>query len=218
MLKVAVYDSGYGGENLADRLEQELPVIEVVRIIDWRHAAEIQSSAKEARKHAELALHPYIGKVDLIIFANHLLTTTSLKYFRQKYENQKFIGLQLERPCSFVKRDTLILTTKAVFRTLRFHSFVHQIKMNTRTLILESWPAKIDDGELTIAEIRDTIEKSVFCQNFHPHEVILACSQFSDILPELKKVFGQHVRFHDGSSDVISSVYKMLHIKGCARK
>ncbi|MBR3138473.1 hypothetical protein IKG38_00415 [Candidatus Saccharibacteria bacterium] len=218
MLQIAVYDSGYGGENFADRLEQELPVVKVIRIIDWRHATEIQSSAKTARRCAEVALHPYIGKVDLIIFANHLLTTTSLKYFQKKYENQKFTGLQLEHPCTFTRKNILILTTKAVSRTFRFHCFVHFLKMNTKTLVLDSWPSRIDDGELSFTEIKETLQREVFKHSFQPDEIILACSQFSDILEDLKKVFGKKVKFHDGSRDVISSIYKMLHIKGITGK
>ena len=138
MLKIVVYDSGYGGEDFADRLEEELPTIDVIRVIDWRHADKIQANAKDARRCAEKALTPYINKVDLIIFANHLLTITSLKYFVQKYKDQRFTGLGLEHPCAFIERDILALTTKAVSKTIKYHNFVRQLKMNTKTLVLDS--------------------------------------------------------------------------------
>lgn len=41
MLKIVVFDSGYGGELLADYLEDALPVIDIVRAIDWREAETI---------------------------------------------------------------------------------------------------------------------------------------------------------------------------------
>ena len=44
MIKIVIFDSGYGGELLADYLESELPVVNIVRVIDWHHAEEIQSS------------------------------------------------------------------------------------------------------------------------------------------------------------------------------
>ena len=69
MLKVVVFDNGYGGEFFADLLKEELPVIEIIRVIDWRHAKEIQESPRKARQLAKDALRPYIGRVDLIIFA-----------------------------------------------------------------------------------------------------------------------------------------------------
>ena len=124
MLKVVVFDSGYGGEFFADQLEKELPILDVVRVIDWRNADPILSSPRKARKIAKADLRPYIGKVDLIIFANHLLTLTSLKHFQRKYRNQKFLGLGLKLPDTFVKRDVLILTTKAVTKTINYYNFI----------------------------------------------------------------------------------------------
>ena len=55
MLKVVIFDSGYGGEFFADKLEEEVPVIEVVRVIDWRNASQILSGPRSARKAAEAA-------------------------------------------------------------------------------------------------------------------------------------------------------------------
>ncbi|MDO4987080.1 MAG: hypothetical protein Q4E46_02065, partial [Candidatus Saccharibacteria bacterium] len=95
MLKIVIFDSGYGGENFADRLESELPTTEIIRVIDWRSADIILANSKRARILAEKALRPFIGKVDLIIVANYLVSATSLKYFRRKYKDQKFIGFTL---------------------------------------------------------------------------------------------------------------------------
>ena len=72
MLKVVIFDSGYGGEFFADYFQDSLPIVDIVRVIDWRNAEEILSKPKAARKITEEDLRPYIGKVDLIILANHL--------------------------------------------------------------------------------------------------------------------------------------------------
>ena len=110
MLKVVVYDGGFGGELFADLLEEEVPVFEVVRVIDWRNAEMLNQGAKTARKVAERTLQPYLEKVDLIVLANHLLSVTSLRYFRRKYPKQKFVGINLELPTGVKKRDFLVLT------------------------------------------------------------------------------------------------------------
>ena len=137
MLKVVVFDGGYGGEFFADQLEAELPILDIIRVIDWRNAEGLLVSPRKARKIAKTALRPYIGKVDLIIFANHLLTITSLKHFRRKYKDQKFVGLGLKKPDTFLKRDVLILTTKAVTKTINYYNFLFQIKRKSRTLTLD---------------------------------------------------------------------------------
>lgn len=107
MLKVVVFDSGYGGELFADYLQENLPILQVVRVIDWRNSSIINTKYKEARKITESALLPYINKVDLIIFANHLLSVTSLKYFKRKYPYQKFIGIEFPRLKSVKRKGSI---------------------------------------------------------------------------------------------------------------
>ncbi|MBO7718093.1 hypothetical protein J6S37_01190 [Candidatus Saccharibacteria bacterium] len=214
MLKVAVFDGGYGGEFLADRIKEELPVLEVIRIIDWRNANDLLTSPKKARKIAEAALRPYLGRVDLIIFANYLLTITSLKYFEKKYKNQRFLGLSLERPSTFIKRDILILTTKAVTKTLGYHNFILGLRRKTKTLALDAWPEKIDDGILTEQEIKETLRSFSLKENIEPEEIILACSQFYDIEPNLKKLYGRNLRIYDDFDNTIRKTCKILNIRG----
>ena len=218
MLKVVVFDGGYGGEFFADQLEEEVPIIEVIRVIDWRNAKQLLTSPRNARKVAQNALRPYIGKVDLIILANHLLTITSLKYFKRKYKEQKFIGLNLQSPDTFVKRDVLILTTKAVTRTINYHNFIFQIRRKSLTLALDEWPAEIDDGELTEQKIRDTLENSLIKKNIHPGEIILACSQFNDIKPILRDIFGHNLKIYDSFNTTIRNTCKILRIRGGLKK
>lgn len=218
MLKVVIFDSGYGGELFADLLEEVIPVIEVIRVIDWRNADEILSSAKAARKTAEIALKPYIGKVDLIVFANYLLSATSLKYFNHKYKNQKFIGLSFKKPDTFIKKDLIILTTKAVARTLAYRKFVFQLDRKVKTVTLDAWPAMIDDGELSDQEIHMTIDKSIADGHIKPEEMILACSQFNDIKSEIKKGFDRKFRIYDGFNDAIREICKILKIRGTLSK
>ena len=127
MLKVLVFDSGFGGELFADKLEEELPVVEVIRIIDWRNAKKLQNNPIKSRAIIKKDLKSYINKVDLIVFANHFLSITNLNYFKRKYRKQMFLGMKLKKPDSFIERDVLILTTSAVARTLSFHKFVYQM-------------------------------------------------------------------------------------------
>lgn len=215
MLKIVVFDSGYGGEFFADCLAEELPIVEILRVINWREADKILSNSRTARKVAMDSLRPYIGKVDLIIFANYLLSLTSLKYFQRKFKNQKFLGLSLKEPDTFIRRDTLILSTKAVTRTMGYGNFVFRLKRDVKTLNLDSWPAKIDDGELDFVEIRQTLNKFLIdFPKFKPSEVILASSQFNDIKTELKKFFGQNLRIYDGFEEAIRKTSKVLNIRG----
>ena len=217
MLKIVVFDSGYGGEFLADKIEEELPVIDVIRVIDWRNADKILTSPKEARRIAREDLRPYIGRVDLIVFANHLITATSLKFFRRKFKNQRFIGLGLKKPKTPTKDSTIILTTKAVTRTISYYNFILHLNHKPKTIVLNSWPEKIDDGELNFSEINDTL-KDLVDRSTCSQEIFLFCSQFYDIKSELVKLFGNTVKIHDGFNDSIREICRILKIKGGMKK
>ena len=60
MLKIVVFDSGYGGELFADYLENELPVTDIIRVVDWRNADKMQHNARLTRRLAEEALKPKV--------------------------------------------------------------------------------------------------------------------------------------------------------------
>lgn len=219
MLKVVVLDSGYGGELFADKLCEQLKVVEVIRVIDWRNAEKYLRKKRDARQAAEEALRPFLGKVDLIIFANYYLTVTSLKYFCHKYKNQKFVGLSLVVPSTFIDRNTLILTTTAVSKTISFRSYVMKLhRANVITMTLDDWPAKIDDGELTKTEIEETMIDLIVTRKFFPQEIILACSQFNDIIPELRNVFHGSIKIHEGFPELYHDACKALRIRGALAK
>lgn len=209
--KVVVFDSGFGGELFADYLEEEIPIIEVVRVIDWRNSTKIISNLKSARLAAETALRPYIGSVDLIIFANFLLST-DLRYFCRKFKHQKFLGFPLR--FNQVKPNTktaLILTTKALHNTLSHRIFVHKLKTKTHTVDCDTWPELIDDGELSDYMIYQKLESY---KKFSPNLIILTCTQFIDIKPTLIKIFGPNVKIEDNFQFVLKSLCRTLKLRG----
>lgn len=215
MLKIVVFDSGYGGELLADRLEAEFPVVEIVRVIDWRHAEQILKSPSMARKAAESAIHPYIGRVDLIIFANYLLSLTSLKYFRRKYCEQKFSGFSLRNEKILNNVNTLILSTKAVCKKFDHFCFAHGL--HAKTAAFDTWPALIDDGELTAAQMKNDLATTVR-PGEKVRQLILTCGQFVDIRDELRSYFGGNVRIIDGFDSVVREAGKALDLRGGLKK
>lgn len=218
MLKVLIFDCGYGGEFFADRFEDEVNVVDVIRVIDWRHADEYLNSPKASRRLAFRALSPYIGKVDLIIFANHLLSLTSLRYFQRTFPNQLFLGFNLKEPDTFIDRGTLCLTTKAVTKTMGYHGFIFRLNRRVGTVVVDDWVAKIDDGELGIQEIDKKLTE--FCINKHifPREIILGCSQFEDIMSNLKRLFGRQTTIYSSFNDAIREACKLLRLRGGVTK
>lgn len=212
-----VFDSGQGGELFADKLEAELPVVEVIRVIDWRDAERILKSPRLARRVAEAALKPYIGRVDLIVFANQLLTFTSLRYFRRRYKKQAFVGLGMGVPKTS-KRVTVVLTTRAVAKTFYYRLFFLKTRGKIFTFCLDTWPSMIDEGELTPHDAMDEMRERLVQLSNKPERAILLCSHFCELKNEVREVLGRNVNICDGTDEAIRGVYRALGIKGAKKR
>ena len=213
MLKIVVFDGGYGGELFANRLASELPVVEIVRVIDRQNAEIILTQPRKARAVAENALQPYLGRVDLVILANYLLSATSLNYFRKKYKAQKFIGFTLKSKRIAIKKATLILTTSATAKNLAFFTLAH--RMRAKTVFLDSWPPMIDNGKLTKKNVESVIGSILGeLHNFSPEQILLICGDLTEFIPEFHKIFGHNVRIVDSFDDAIRDTYRILNIRG----
>ena len=208
MKKVVVFDSGFGGELFADYIEKAVPIIEVIRLIDWRNLDVITKNPNQARNVTEKAIRPYIGHSDLIIFANYLVTFMDLKYFQQKYPNQKFVGFAMP----LIKNDkTLVLTSNALRKSIKYKSFIRKLHLKVRTLDCDRWIPLIDDAELTEEHIRKELAR---LKNFSPRNIALAYTNFVDIKPLLLKVFGPIVHISDGYQDTLRNVCQELGLRG----
>lgn len=211
MVKVVIYDFGMGGELFAEYLERELPVLKVIRVIDWENSDLNSTNHFKTRRLVESSLQPYLGRVDLIIIANHFLTQIGLRYLERKYKNQKFIGFHLPTLDTFVNRDTLILTTSAISRSLAYRLYLHKIHRTSFTIALDDWPTLIDDAAIESDAIDKIIAGAREQKNFHPKEFIIINSHFAFFDP----YFRQHkMKVHTSYYEALNEVYTKLKIRG----
>ena len=94
MLKIVVFDGGWGGEAVANYLDHELGVAEVVRLIDWAHAPYGTKSQAEILEFTLESLGPYIGKVDLIVLGGYAVSLV-LPELKVRHPEQVFVGLNV---------------------------------------------------------------------------------------------------------------------------
>lgn len=213
MLKVVIFDSGFGGDLFADYVEAELPTLDVIRLIDWRAEEIILKSVREARREAEKVLLPYIGKVDLIMFANSSLSFSSLRYFRHKYRNQKFAGFSLGDKSLINRRNSVfIMTTSAIAHSLPYRAKVRRFCPKVHSFAHDEWIPLISNGDLCETEIRRELLPAK--RKFKPDHIILACSDFADIKPAIRNIFGRNVSIDDGFKTALRNICDELGIRG----
>ena len=184
MLKIVIFDSGWGGELFADFVKAELPVVEVVRVIDWKNAPYNKLREDEVRELTERALKPYVGTADVIVLASYEATGAGLEYLREKYPKQKFLGFEMES-LGKIKGKLLVLATSFVLESEWLKR-----KLQGREWMgvdCDEWPQLIDDGELNVEMMEKRLAE---VEAVYTDAVILGCTQLVDVKKDLEKILG----------------------------
>lgn len=114
-MRIGVFDSGIGGEAVANRIRLMLPMADVVSINDHKNVPYGSKTPDEIISLTKLAIKPLIDfNCDVIVIACNTATTIAISTLRQYFPDQHFIGIE-----PMIKPATLATKTKriAVFAT-----------------------------------------------------------------------------------------------------
>lgn len=220
MPKVAILDSGWGGEIFADYLQKEIPTLDIIRVIDWHNAPYDQKSKPEIIKCVEKVALPYIGNVDLIYLANEIPSISALSSLKRLYPSQKFAGatISLEKLAKTSKNQIPIyMTTSWVLNSAKYlkEKSKHP-ELKLAEPICRNWEKFIDDGILDKIKIEKALnpimkEKAVY--NIH-----LGCYHFVDAIPILKEIFGWRANIITNFDEEVTKICKILRMRGGSGK
>lgn len=158
MLKIVVFDGGWGGELVANFLMNELGIVEVIRVIDWDSVRYYQASAAEIQELAERHLRRYIGKVDAIVMGGFAVSRC-LEGLKNKYPRQKFVGMGIDfyqMTRTRVRLENVIVMTEGLEDFERFCREI-QVRLPNASLILpdcNGWTSLIDQNLLDYRMLR----------------------------------------------------------------
>lgn len=153
MLKLLVFDDGWGGELVANFLMGELEIVEIIRVIDWAEAPYSHKTKAEICEITAKRLSTYVGTVDAIILAGYTVSL-ALPNLRRKFPRQVFIGMSINYDKILRTRNSLenvvVLAEQIVARS----ALQDELRLNLpySTIILpdcEGWQEKIDNGAMT---------------------------------------------------------------------
>lgn len=150
MLRIVVFDSGWGGELVANFLMEELKMVEVVRVIDWPHAPYCGHTRDEICWLVEQGLTGYIGRVDAIVLGGYTVSL-ALGYLCERYPEQKFVGMGINFDAILRTRsypDNVVLMAGRLTSELELRQELRQ-RLPYSTLVIPDcagWEELIDEG------------------------------------------------------------------------
>lgn len=162
MLKIVVFDIGWGGEVVADYLASELGTVEIIRATSWRGRLYEIRDEEVLYREIEMHLREYIGKVDLIVFGGYV-TSLTLGFLKVTYPQQKFVGLSINYHKVLKSRNRLghvillmndLLVRKPIFEEIRQ-------ELSESTIVVpdcSGWEELIDIGEMSTDVLRSELQ------------------------------------------------------------
>ena len=192
MKKVVVFDDGEGCNLIGDYIEQELPV-EVIRVTDRANAPYEEKSRQEIRELTEMALLPYIGKVDVIVLADADVTLVAGEYLIKKYPEQIFMGYGARMHEAMQKCIRAMSLTSGVTRvTEQYQMMKAQCKSEE---VFEpdcsQWSKMIVDGKMTDEVLGEQIKE------FPGGMILIYATDFIELEDALRRIFGWRVSIVD---------------------
>lgn len=190
-MKIGVFDSGIGGEAIAESLRATFPDAQIITASDREHLPYGTKTQEEIIALTDAALQPLLADTqDVIVIACNTATAFAIEYLREKYPNQKFIGIE-PMIKSAVKLTTnnkiVVCATTGTLSSDRYK----QLKKNYASTIAvlepdcSDWAYLIENNLINRSHIEKIIDDAC---NQGADVIVLGCTHYhwiKDLIEEL---------------------------------
>ena len=211
-MKLGVFDSGIGGEAVAASLKTAFPQATILIVNDREHLPYGDREQTEIISLTDPAIQPLLAqKCDVIILACNSATPAAIETLRERYPQQKFIGLEPMVKPAVTATKTGIVTICATPATLSSERY-HRLKdrYGTDVTIIEPdcslWASLIEQNEITDTRISQTILPSL---EKGSDTIVLACTHYHWIKERISAI-APDATILDPSDAIVRRVKELL--------
>ncbi len=212
-MKIGVFDSGIGGEAIAASLQLTFPNADIKTVNDQSNVPYGDKDAEQIFKLTETAIQPLLNNsYDVIVIACNSATAAAIEPLRQKYPDQKFIGIEpmVKTAASHTKTNVIaVCATPATLASERYKGLVNNYASHLTILEPDcsNWAYMIEHNDVNKQEIANTINE--VCG--HGADVIvLGCTHYHWIKDRIKRLAGKDVLVLEPSEAIGRRVSELL--------
>lgn len=213
-MKIGVFDSGIGGEAMAKALQQTFPDAQIHTVNDHDNVPYGDKDDQQIIKLTESAIQPLLADhCDVIVIACNTATAVAIEPLRQKYPNQKFIGIEpmVKTAASTTKTGTIaVCATPATLASERYTTLVN--KYASHLTILEpdcsSWAYMIEHNEINEQEVAKVID--AVCER-GADVIVLGCTHYHWIKDLVQKLANGRAAVLEPSEAIGRRVSELLN-------
>ena len=180
-MKIGVFDSGIGGQAVADRLSELLLEADIICVNDHQHVPYGIRTADEIISLTIAAVQPLIqARCDAIVIACNTATTVAISQLRIAYPDTNFIGIEpMIKPASELTRTKTIavLATSATLASTQYGDLKATWAQSIAVIEPDcaSWAALIESGQSDQVPIEETVNDAI---TNGADVIVLACTHY----------------------------------------
>tara|TARA_B110000003_G_scaffold111447_1_gene114085 strand:- start:28018 stop:28812 length:795 start_codon:yes stop_codon:yes gene_type:complete len=213
---IGFFDSGIGGTSIWKEVQQLLPYENTIYLADSKNAPYGEKSKEQilefSIKNTEFLLNK---NAKIIIVACNTATTNAIAILRKKYDIP-FIGIEPAiKPAELITKTKKIglLATQGTIRSELFEKtsatidksikIIEQVGYGLVHLIEDGKINSTDMQQLLYRYLNPMIEENI-------DALVLGCSHYPYLIPQIKKIIGNTVKIIDSGSAVAKQTKKVL--------
>ncbi|CAM3265742.1 glutamate racemase [Aequorivita lipolytica] len=213
---IGIFDSGVGGSSIWQEIHKLLPFENTIYLADSKNAPYGNKSSEEITtlsiKNTEKLLD--LG-AKIIVVACNTATTNAITNLRENYDIP-FIGIEPAiKPAALLtnSKSIGILATKGTLSSALFSKITQEFKKDTNVveIIGEGLVPLIEAGNLNGPEMISLLKKhtkAMIAANVD--YVVLGCSHYPYLIPQLKKILPENVTIIDSGEAVARQTKTVL--------
>jgi glutamate racemase len=215
MVKIGVFDSGIGGQAVAEKLQRLFPAVEIISVNDSANVPYGSKSPLEIINLTTIAIKPLIdAQCDAIVIACNTATTNAISSLRSTYPTVHFVGIEpMVKPAAELTKSGVIavLATPGTLASARYKE-LKDLWANNITVIepdCSDWASLIELGQSDSVEIQKTVSDLV--QN-NVDVIVLGCTHYHWLKERIQQAAGPSIKVLEPSDAIGARLDSLLSI------
>jgi glutamate racemase len=214
---IGVFDSGVGGLSVLKVLREEMPEEPVIYVGDQTHVPYGPRSLQQVRDFSEGITNFLIGQgAKIIVVACNAASAAALVALRRSFDQIQFVGMEPAiKPAAeqTATRVVGVLATPATFQGALYASVLERFATGVE-ILQSTCPGlvqQIEKGDLEGAVTRKILEDALQpMREKNVDTVVLACTHYPFVIPQIKEIVGKQVRVIDPAPAVVRQTRRLL--------
>ena len=212
-MKLGIFDSGIGGEAVAESLRIAFPTADITTVNDREHVPYGDRTLEDIARLTDAAIQPLLASgCDVIVIACNSATAAAIETLRATYPEQLFIGLEpMIKPAAAMTRTgtVAVCATPATLSSDRYQHLKETFAAEITVLEPDcsGWSRMIEDNAVNEDHVEETIE-SVCAAG--ADVIVLACTHYHWIRGAIEKTAAGRATVIDPSDAIADRVRSLL--------